>query len=328
MEEVNNLRMQVGSEPERPLNDEERVRALNRLRSGKDWNLQKEPTRDLGLPPGAVFNLSRGGRKNIKGDETTTKLAAAGTPAKEGKPAKPGLFGKKWFDLSLDERNEIVKFLLDAGEPEAVRKKAVEEWGLNEAQAEAVANVSLAPGYGNLSEKAIGKLLPHMEKGQGYSDAVQAAGYPHHSVFRNEEAHDCLPYYGKVLPRDAVGADPEKDGEEARYGRFPNPTVHIGLNQLRRVVNRLIKAHGKPEEIVVELTRELKSNREQLRRYERETPELMGAPQLLAPIKFPRFIFTHASGAVPRHAVLGVEVCDDGTGAAAPAGYASAGEGG
>ncbi len=262
LQEVNNLRVQVGLEPERPLHEEERERVLQRLRSGKDIallrgrnNEEVPPTRDLKLPSNAVFNLAAGGRKAIKGDETTAKLM------------KKDFFGNRWHNLSLDERNEIVKFLLDTEEPETVRKKALEEWGLTGTQAEAVAKVSLAPGYGNLSEKAINKMLPHLGQGLVYSSAVQAAGYAHHSDLRNEEAHDNLPYYGEVLPRDAVGADPTKDpkndGEPARYGRFPNPTVHIGLNQLRRVLNRLIESHGKPEEIVVELARDLKSNKEQ-----------------------------------------------------------------
>ena len=260
--EVNNLRVRVGLEPERPLHEEQRERVLQRLRSGKEIRLREgkndeavNPTRDLKLPSGAVLNLAAGGRRAIKGDETTAKLM------------KKDFFGNRWHNLSLDERNEIVKFLLDMEEPETVRKKALEEWGLTGTQAEAVAKVSLAPGYGNLSEKAINKMLPHLGQGLVYSSAVQAAGYAHHSDLRNEEAHDNLPYYGEVLPRDAVGADPTKDpkndGEPARYGRFPNPTVHIGLNQLRRVLNRLIESHGKPEEIVVELARDLKSNKEQ-----------------------------------------------------------------
>ncbi len=268
LQEVNNLKVRVGIEPERPLHEEERERVLQRLRSGNDIALRKgkdneaaTPRRDLKLPSNAVFNLAAGGRKAIKGDETTTKLM------------KKDFFGNRWHNLSLDERNEIVKFLLDTEEPEAVRQKAKEEWGLNQVQAGTVANVSLVPGYGNLSEKAINKLLPYLEKGRLYSDAVKDAGYAHHSDFRNEEAHDNLPYYGQVLQRDAVGAnlkkDPKKDGESARYGRFPNPTVHIGLNQLRRVVNRLIDSYGKPEEIVVELARDLKANREQLAEYRR-----------------------------------------------------------
>ena len=268
LQEVANLRIQIGSEPERPLNEQEKERALKRLRSGANIDLQR-PTRDLGLPPGAIFNLARGGRKNIKGDETTARLSVSGKPTKGDKLAEPGLFGKGWLALSLEERNEIVRFLLNTEEPETVRQEAKAAWGLTEAQAEAVAKVSLAPGYGDLSEKAIRKMLPYLEKGRVYSDAVQDAGYKHHSDFRNEEAHAHLPYYGVALPRDAVGADPtkdpEKDGEPARYGRIANPTVHIGLNQLHRVVNRLIEVYGKPEEIVVELARDLKLNRDQKR---------------------------------------------------------------
>ncbi len=270
LQEVNNLRALVGTDPERPLDEGERERALKRLRSGQDIELRTEdgklakPTLDLGLPPGTTLNLSAGGRNAIKGDETTAKLK------------KPAMFGKRWLTLKLVERNEIVKFLLESEEPEAVRRKAKNEWGLSDERAKAVSNVSLVSGYGSLSEKAIAKILPHMEKGRGYSDAVIDAGYSHHSDFRSEEALERLPYYGKVLERDMVGADPSKDpkdGEAERYGRFPNPTVHIGLNQLRRVVNRLIDVYGKPEEIVVELARDLKSNERERLRYAAQRKE-------------------------------------------------------
>ena len=283
LQEVANLKIQVGAE-DRPLDSAERDHAMRRLRSGKDITLSKgkdnkpaNPTRDLGLPSGAIFNMAAGGRKAIKGDEIATRLAASPKKATQNRPAQPGLFGDKWLGLPLDERNEIVKFLLDTEEPEAVHKRAVEEWELSEERAAAIANVSLLSGYGNLSEKAIRKILPHLESGMGYSEAVLDAGYPHHSDFRNEEAHESLPYYGEILERDAVGADPKKDpdtdGEPARYGRISNPTVHIGLGQLRRVVNGLTDVYGKPEEIVVELARDLKMNSEQKQNYERRQKE-------------------------------------------------------
>ncbi len=265
LQEVNNLRLQDGFEPERPLNAQERSRVLERLRSGKDIDLEK-PLKGLGLPPGATFNLARGGRKKLKGDEVTARLA------------KDGLFGKRWLPLSLEKRNEIANFLLETEEPENVRNRAIKDWGLNDEQATAVAHVVLQSGYGNLSEKAIGKLLPLMDEGElGYSDAVKKAGYRSHSDFRDGKAHDRLPYYGQVLERDVVGAnpeiDPEIDGEVARYGRIGNPTVHIGLNQLRRVVNRITAQYGKPHEIIVELARELKSNARQRQQYERTQRE-------------------------------------------------------
>ena len=272
LHEVNNLRLQVGFESERSLNSQERSRVLERLRSGKDINLEK-PIKGLGLPPGATFNLARGGRKTVKGDETASRLMAK----KERGQKAQELFGSRWLRLPLDERNDIVKFLLETEEPETVGKRAVEGWGLDDDQASAVANVVLPSGYGNLSEEAIGKLLSHLEMGRVYSDAVQDAEYPHHSDFRDGEAHDRLPYYGQALERDVVGAnpeiDPEIDGEVARYGRIGNPTVHIGLNQIRRVVNRIIARYGKPHEIVVELARDLKSNARQRREYERTQRE-------------------------------------------------------
>ena len=283
LQEVNNLRFHVGIEPERPLDESQRERAMKRLRSGADIRLAKgkdnepvNPTRDLGLPAGAVFNLAAGGRKAIKGDETAIRLVKRN---KSKTTSALTLFGKRWLDMPLEERNEIVHFLLDTEEPEVVKQRAIAEWGMSEEQADAVANVSPPPGYGNLSEKAISKILPHLADGLVFSDAVREADYRHHSDFRNEEAHDELPYYGAVLERDAVGAnrtkDPVRHGEPAHYGRIANPTVHIGLGQLRRVVNGLIDAYGKPQEIVVEVARELKLNREQ--KIERQRQQRAGA---------------------------------------------------
>ena len=269
LREVNNLRLRVGIEPERPLHADERARALQRLRSGRDINLRR-PTHDLGLPPGAAVTLGRGDRTVIKGDETSARLMARrqrNTP-----PLK--IFGAGWLERSLDERNEVVRRLLETEDPGAVRRKALEAWGLGEAAAAAVAAASMPAGFLNVSEKAIRKLLPHLEAGLVFSEAVTAADYPQHSDFRSANARERLPYYGAVLDRDVVGGDPTKDprsvGEPARYGRFPNPTVHIGLNQLRRVVNRVIDVYGKPDEIVVELARDLKSNRRQKRRHRQQ----------------------------------------------------------
>ena len=59
---------------------------------------------------------------------------------------------------------------------------------------------------------------------------------------------------GDVLP--GTGADKDKD--EKRYGTISNPTVHIALNQIRQVVNELIRRYGKkPDQVVIELARDL-----------------------------------------------------------------------
>lgn len=271
LQDVNNLRVTVGTDPERDLSESERERVLKRLRSGMDVKLTekdgKPVLRHVGLrmPTGAAFNLAIGGRAKIAGDETAAKLG------------KPKLFGRRWAALPLDERDEIVRFLLDAEDPNAVVDKAMSAWGLDADQAEAVARVSPPSGYGSLSEKAIRKMIPHLERGEIYSTAAQSAGYDSHSDFRNADARSELPYYGEVLTRAVVGGDlsldPNEHGEAERWGRVSNPTVHIGMNQLRRVVNALIAAYGKPREIVVELARELKMDREQKLTYQRRQRE-------------------------------------------------------
>src|SRR3546814_6346154 len=69
------------------------------------------------------------------------------------------------------------------------------------------------------------------------------------------------------------GTGEPSDPEEIRVGRLTNPTVHIGLNQLRRVVNRLIETYGPPAEIAIELARELKLTDDDKKRLNRERSE-------------------------------------------------------
>jgi CRISPR-associated endonuclease Csn1 len=102
---------------------------------------------------------------------------------------------------------------------------------------------------------------------------VRAAGYAHHSDDRDGVQFDRLPYYGEVLSeRLGTGSGDRTDPPELLYGRAPNPTVHVALNQLRHVVNALIEEYGPPEQIVVEVLRELgqsKFERERLQRQQK-----------------------------------------------------------
>jgi CRISPR-associated endonuclease Csn1 len=73
-----------------------------------------------------------------------------------------------------------------------------------------------------------------------------------------------LTYYGKALQRHVgFGSGKPEDSEEKRYGKIANPTVHIGLNQVQKVVNTLIHRYGRPAEVIIELARDLKRNHKQ-----------------------------------------------------------------
>src|SRR3546814_19200944 len=103
-----------------------------------------------------------------------------------------------------------------------------------------------------------------------YNEAVEAALGKSHSYFRTGEVLDFLPYYGEMLSREIPpGTLDPNDDDETRWGKITNPTVHIGLNQLRRLLNAIIRVHGRPDAIVVELARELKLNEKEKRTEER-----------------------------------------------------------
>jgi CRISPR-associated endonuclease Csn1 len=143
--------------------------------------------------------------------------------------------------------------------------------GIAPEAAERAQKTPLPDGHGSLSSMAIRKILPFLEVGQRYSDAVQAAGYVHHSDRRTGEIRERLPYYGEILAeRIGTGTGEPQDPDETRLGRAPNPTVHVALNELRRVVNAIIDHHGTPAEIVVETLRDLGRSKKQREAYEAE----------------------------------------------------------
>ncbi|MEN6384378.1 MAG: type II CRISPR RNA-guided endonuclease Cas9, partial [Phycisphaerales bacterium] len=76
--------------------------------------------------------------------------------------------------------------------------------------------------------------------------------------------YDNLPYYGEILKADTQPiANWQKqinkslNPKEMEYGKIANPAVHRILNQLRKVVNDIIRIYGKPYDINIELGREV-----------------------------------------------------------------------
>ena len=109
-----------------------------------------------------------------------------------------------------------------------------------------LANISFQDDYGSLSAKAINKILPYLKGGNDYSEACAYAGYRHSKASLSKEELE-----SKEL-KDQLDILPK--------GSLRNPVVEKILNQMVNVVNELIKAYGRPDEIRVELARELKKN--------------------------------------------------------------------
>lgn len=250
-EEVNQLRIVSAGAAERELTLDERNALILRLRTK-----QKVSFSTLGktikLAEGERFNKESENRKDLLGNEVYAVMA------------DKKRFAGRWGDFPLDEQLRIIDKVENEESPEALLAWLKAEYALDDSTAEAVANAKLPEGYGRFGETATRMLLDQLKANViTYDKAALAAGF-HHSDFRTDEAYDMLPYYGAVLTREiAPGKEEYGDDDERQYGKITNPTVHIGMNQLRRVVNAIIKKHGRPDVIFVELARELKLNEKQ-----------------------------------------------------------------
>lgn len=256
-QELNNLRMLNEAFSEIALTIEQRNTIAADLLRGKKRSFDQMRRT---LKCSARFNLESEKRKELKGCATAAVLG------------HKNRFGSAWHDLSLGRQDEIVEKLLTTESEADLTAWLERKCGLPTDAARTVANANLPDGYGRLGRKALAKILPRLvEAIVTYDVAVKAAGYASHSDFYTGEIHDSLPYYGKYLERHiGFGTGEIGHSDEKRYGRIANPTVHIGLNQLRKLVNAIIEKNGQPDEIIVEVARDLKLSYAKRREIEEE----------------------------------------------------------
>lgn len=102
--------------------------------------------------------------------------------------------------------------------------------------------------FGNKSVKAMRKVFPYLTEGFAYSDAASFAGYNHsNSLTKDENTRRKLMASIPNLPKNSLR----------------QPIVEKILNQLINLVNMIIEKHGHPDEIRVELARELKQSKDE-----------------------------------------------------------------
>ena len=180
------------------------------------------------------------------------------------------------FDSSLEgkalEQQPMYKlwhllYSFEGDKSELGNKKLIEKlsntYGFDKEYATVLAGVVFPSDYGSLSSKAIRKILPHLKDGLDYSVACEYAGYRHskHSLSKEEIENKKLKDKLELLPRNSLR----------------NPVVEKILNQMVNVVNAIIEEYGKPDEIRIELARELKKSakeREEMTKSINETTRL------------------------------------------------------
>ncbi|WP_310994058.1 type II CRISPR RNA-guided endonuclease Cas9 [Aequorivita marina] len=124
-----------------------------------------------------------------------------------------------------------------------LKKSLHQKFGFKPEYATLLANITFSNDYGNLSARAIRKIIPYLQDGKDYFEACNAVGYNHANSLTKEQL-------------DARVLKPKLELLEKNSLR--NPVVEKILNQMVNLINQVIDEYGKPEEVRIELARDLK----------------------------------------------------------------------
>ena len=160
-------------------------------------------------------------------------------------------------------------------------QKLQERYAFSKEAATVLAGVSFLDDYGSLSARAIHRILPYLKEGNTYDVACAYAGYRHSAASLTREELDAkvLQEHLDILPK----------------GALRNPVVEKILNQMVNVVNAIIDSYGRPDEIRVELARELKKSAKEREEMTQSLAENTRANEGYRKILETEFGFPHVS---------------------------------
>lgn len=264
-QELNALRWIDTNFQAHTLDAEQRAGVLKKLMSQKSEvtfkSLRKLKSSDGTplFPKDSTFNLESEKRKGL----TPHKIAAAFMADTDLAP-----LWERRVEHEDGQLDDIFEVLHTAETDQEVRSHLADDFGLDENIVGKLARLKLSSGTTHVSRRFMDQIVPILaDQGLIYSDAVREltddeGNQLHHSMRDDGRRWERLPYYGEVLSASMLGADPKANAAtepEKHFGKINNPTVHVALNSLRRVVNALTDRFGAaPVEVNVELTRDLK----------------------------------------------------------------------
>lgn len=145
---------------------------------------------------------------------------------------------------------------------ESLKRKLKKNFGFSQEHVSYLTNIAFLDDYGSLSSKAIRKIYPFI-KDNTYDKACALAGYNHSKSITKEENE-------KRVLKDRM--------ELLEKNSLRNPVVEKILNQMVNVVNAIIDdpTMGKPDEIRIELARELKKNAKERAKLTKDINEATG----------------------------------------------------
>lgn len=267
LQRLNDLRVLLNPLETRSLFPEERTKILKALEDtrGKAKLSKSEVCALLG----SNFKSRKGSFPSINfGDDATGTGEAKALQGNDTVNLMRGIFdgkrGPAWDQLTPAEQEERVDCLLnDEISDEELFRLAQDQFKLNVEAAEEYSQTSLDDKFCSFSRKALRRLLPHLEMGTPLSTAIKL------EYGERAERLPTLPLLPPLIPSKPPRWDTHPTLREEWQEHAPaytsyvppelrNPVVQRALTELRKVVNALIRRHGKPTEIVIEYARDMK----------------------------------------------------------------------
>ena len=225
LQKVNDLEPTGALSGEYPITVEQRKKLADRLEAQPfmTWAKIRDTLFGEGRKRGCLLNLEEGSKeKGLIGNRTAAAIRKVVGDA-------------EWAAYSEEKRERIVNDLITITDKCDLFKCLRRKWKFERKTALRLAVADLEDGYVSHSLKAIKTLLPSMEEGMQYANACDFA-YPDRK--RPES-----------VVAEFLGAPPDD---------LRNPAVEKALHERRKVVNGVVRKHGKPDIIRVELARDLK----------------------------------------------------------------------
>lgn len=237
---LNNCKIKDMKGNERVLTQDEKNRLAEKTHALKSFSY-KQARKELDLSENERFNI--GYRQIDKSDNTWEKirdsaegkdfLKLAGYHAlKAALDTGSTADWQRWIGRDRDKLDDIAR-ILSFHEDKKEVDKMFSAHELNEEQKKKLCGISNFSKTVDLSLTALRNILPHMQKGVLYDEACRECGYDHS---RRENKG-----LGKIPPFEDVR----------------NPVVNRALAQARKVINAVIRKHGMPDNIIVELARDV-----------------------------------------------------------------------
>ena len=133
----------------------------------------------------------------------------------------------------------------------------VRKYGVLPEQANELSKLKFRTGWEPYSPEAIQCFLTQLTEGVRMGELLSS---PEYEEWRTSTFPDRVQNRQKVFN---LLPSPAQEEERKRLGQIRNPTVVRTSNEMRKVVNNLIRLYGRPDKIRVELARDLKNSKAQ-----------------------------------------------------------------